>query len=384
MRRNNLEDNYKIAIIGGGASGLFAGSILGKKAIVLERGDRCGRKLLLTGKGRCNYTTSTPIIDLFEHYNGEKNFMRPALYALPPEKIIERFKSFGIEPSFEERNKVFPLNGDSKSILDALYARCNIVTNCFVKSIKKENTFLIETTKGNITADNIILATGGNSYCQTGSDGYGYTLAKSFGHRIISPSPALAPLWLSKDLSKAEGISIDISVKIEKKEYRGDVVITKAGLSGPLAEDISYMFHTEREITISFSDIDILKIRKNNAKSNVKNALDLPDRLIKALIGDLADKKIAELKKDEENFIINQLTSLKCKARAIASGAMSTHGGISTDEINPKTMESRIVSGLYFAGDIINVDANCGGYSLTWAFATAKVASDSILKDLNL
>ena len=375
-----MEEHYPVAIIGGGAAGLFAGAILGKKTIILEKGKRCGRKLLLTGGGRCNYTHDSTLPELLSHYNGKKSFIRPALYSLPPEKIIKRFKDFGIEPSFDENGKVFPLHGDSFSILNALETKCRIKVACEVKAIRKDKLFIIETNQGTITSDYLILAAGGNSYPHTGSDGSGYVLAHSLGHKIIPPTPALAPLKLSRDLSKAEGVSLTVTVKIDKKEYKGDIVITKLGISGPLAEDISYMFPTERDIIISFVDINIEKLRRENGKSVVKNMMPLPDRLIRALLGELSDKKIAELKKEEESFILNQLTAMKCTAKAIARGAMSTHGGINVDEVDSKTMESKLISNLYFAGDILDIDANCGGYSLTWAFATAEVAANAILR----
>lgn len=377
-------NHYETAIIGGGASGLFAGSILGKKAIILERNNTIGRKLLLTGGGRCNYTHSSTLPELLEHYNASKRFIRPALYSLTPDDIIARFRSLGINPIVEENGKVFPYSGKSHSILDALEKECGtIITNCFIKEIRKENdAFILKSDKETISAKNVIVATGGNSYSQTGSDGYGYTIARKLGHTIINPTPALASLKISPNLAKAEGISLPITIKLDKKEYSGDIVITKNGISGPLAEDISYMLSEERAIRISFTECNIKKLRETNAKSIARNAINLPDRLLTILLGELANKKLTTLTREEENFIQSTLTDFECNAKAIAKSAMSTHGGVSTVEINPKTMESKLVANLYFTGDIIDVDANCGGYSLTWAFASANLAAKAIDKTI--
>lgn len=373
-----MSEHFEVAIIGGGAAGLFAGNILGKKTIILEKGDRPGRKLLLTGGGRCNYTHNASLPELLDHYNGNRSFISHALFSYPPQKIIQFFSSMGIKPEIADNGKVFPLFGDSHSIVSVLEKGVSLRTNTNVISISKDDCFIIETDSGIITSNYVLIATGGNSYPHTGSDGNGYILAKSLGHTITRISPALAPLKLSLNLSKAEGITLPLTIKIGKKEYSGSAVITKQGISGPLAEDISFMFPENKEISIRFSEIDIPTLRKNQGKTLLKNTINLPERLSYTLLGDLSNKKVADLKKDEEIFISKQLSDCKCMAKAIQAGAMSTHGGIDTKEINSKTMESKLVEGLFFAGDIVDVDANCGGYSLTWAFSSAYLAAEAI------
>ena len=377
-KRRVTNKHYPAIIIGAGAAGLCAGSILGRKAIVLEKGDRAGRKLLLTGGGKCNYTHDSELPEIFNHYTADRKFIRDALYAMPPSSIIDYFKELSIEPAIESNGKVFPATGKAEDVVSALEKRCSIEYETEVLSIRKEERFIVETTKGTFTSSAVLIATGGISYPHTGSDGKGYELAKSFGHSIERPVPALAPLALEYSLKEAEGITLNLTIKIGKKSLSDSAVITRRGISGPLAENISYLLPDKREITISFLDITKEEIRAENGKTLLKNTISLPARLTKALLGPIGEKKIAELKKDELNLAIERITSLKTNAFAIKEGAMSTHGGVSMKEINPRTMESKLIPGLYFAGDVMDVDAECGGYSLTWAFASAYLFAKAI------
>lgn len=377
-KRRVTNKHYPAIVIGAGAAGLFAGSILGRKAIVLEKGDRAGRKLLLTGGGKCNYTHDSELPEIFNHYTADRKFIRDALYAMPPSSIMDYFKELSIEPAIESNGKVFPTTGKAEDVVSALERRCSIEYETEVLSIRKEERFIVETTKGTFTSSAVLIATGGISYPHTGSDGKGYELAKSFGHSIERPVPALAPLALEYSLKEAEGITLNLTIKIGKKSLSDSAVITRRGISGPLAENISYLLPDKREITISFLDITKEEIRAENGKTLLKNTISLPARLTKALLGPIGEKKIAELKKDELNLAIERITSLKTNAFAIREGAMSTHGGVSMREINSRTMESKLIPGLYFAGDVMDVDAECGGYSLTWAFASAYLFAKAI------
>lgn len=379
-KRRVINKHYPVLIIGAGAAGLFAGSILGKKAIVIEKNSQAGKKLLLTGGGRCNYTHDSELPELLSHYSADKKYIRDALYALPPKKIVEYFKELSIEPSVEETGKIFPSTGKAEDVVSALEKKASIIYETEVLSIEKGDIFIIKTNKGIITADAVLISTGGNSFPHTGSDGKGYEIAKALGHTINKISPALAPIALDQKLSEAEGITATITVKIGKKEFSDSAVITRRGLSGPLAENISYMLPQKREIILSFAEVSKESIKAENGKTLLKNALNIPTRLSKALLGNLAEKKIAELKKDELSYIVERITNLKTNAIAIKEGAMSTHGGVSMDEVNTKTMESKLVSKLYFAGDILDVDGECGGYSLTWAFASAYLFAQNAVK----
>ncbi len=365
-------------IIGGGAAGLYASSLL-PDATILEQNEECGRKLLLTGGGRCNYAHNAAVPELLPHYHGSLPFIRKVLYSYPPDRIIGHFRRLGIEP-MDENGKIFPLAGDSHSVRDALMSHRPAIIHGRAVSIEKhDGIFMVSTEKGSIEAERVIIAAGGNAYPNTGSDGSGYALARMLGHTVIAPSPALAALSLEPSLGKAEGVSLDVTIAMGKTAVTGSAVITRRGISGPAAEDFSRFLNGRKErITISFSDEDIHALREKHGASLLKNTIHIPPRLASALLGSIGEKRIANLSKAEEMEAEGKLHRYPFLASPIASSAMSTRGGISTAEINADTMESRSVSGLYFIGDIIDVDADCGGYSLGWAAATAAIATDSI------
>ena len=361
-------------IIGGGAAGLYAASLI-SEAVILERNDICGKKLLLTGGGRCNYTHNGTVPEIMEHYHGNINFIRKVLYRHTPDDIITHFRELGIKPG-NENGKIFPLYGDAHSIRDALLHNGNRIIRGKALSIEKNDAFFVIRTENEIIkARKILFAPGGMAYPRTGSDGSGYQLIKTLGHSIEPPYPALAPLELTPSLKDAEGITIPITIRKDKKEISDTAVITKRGISGPAAENFSYLLSGRENVTISFDDCDIKSLRETSGAALLKNALSIPPRLSQILLGPLAEKKIANLSKAEAAKAEEIITRYTFSCRPIAEGAMSTRGGVKTSEIKAETMESKLIPGLYFAGDIIDIDADCGGYSLTWAFATAYIAS---------
>ncbi len=364
-------------IIGGGAAGLYASSLL-PDAAILEANSSCGRKLLLTGGGRCNYTHSSSVTDLLEHYHGSLPFIRKVLYSHTPADIIQRMENLGVFPE-DENGKIFPRSGRAEDVLNALLQHNPKIIHGKALSItKEEDGFTVETEKAAIRAGRILLASGGNAYPHTGSDGSGYHLAKCLGHSVTPPRPALAAIALEPSLKDAEGVSIEAELKKGKKAVLGMAVITKRGISGPASEDFSYLLSGKEEITIRFADPDMKALRKEKGAMLLKNALPLPPRLVQALLGSIAENRIGNISKKEEQYIYERLSGCHFNAYPIPASAMSTAGGIKTAEINPETMESKLVPGLYFAGDIIDVDADCGGYSLTWAFATAFIAAKAL------
>ena len=348
-------------IIGGGAAGLYAASLI-PEAVILERNDICGKKLLLTGGGRCNYTHNGTVPEIMEHYHGNINFIRKVLYRHTPDDIITHFRELGIKPG-NENGKIFPLYGDAHSIRDALLPNGNRIIRGKALSIEKNDAFFVIRTENEM------------AYPRTGSDGSGYQLIKTLGHSIEPPYPALAPLELTPSLKDAEGITIPITIRKDKKEISDTAVITKRGISGPAAENFSYLLSGRENVTISFDDCDIKSLRETSGAALLKNTLSIPPRLSQILLGPLAEKKIANLSKAEAAKAEEIITRYTFSCRPIAEGAMSTRGGVKTSEIKAETMESKLIPGLYFAGDIIDIDADCGGYSLTWAFATAYIAS---------
>lgn len=365
-------------IIGGGAAGLYLAS-LNNKVTILER-DICGRKLLLTGGGRCNYTRASTPDEMIGMYNGNRNFIKSVLYAHTPDDIVKHFKALGIEPSIEEDGKIFPKNGNAEDVRAALFPnKANIIEGKGISIKKDEDFFAIATESGEvIKAKRVVVATGGESFPGTGSDGNGYRLLSALGHTIIPTSPALSPIALTPSLSHAEGVSIRATLTVGKKSEENDIVITRRGISGPGALNISRHLADYDEITISFSSIDKTKLRMESGGKSVKNALHLPSRLTEALLGPLSDKRCGNLSKSDLETIEKKISRHTFKAKAIKEGAMNTRGGVSTSEINPRTMESKIVKNLYILGDLIDVDGPTGGYSLSFAFATAWIANNSL------
>ena len=360
-------------IIGGGAAGLYLASFH-PRCVILERGDECGRKLLLTGGGRCNYTNAAGPEEMALLFNGNKAFIRKVLYAHTSKDIIAHFRTLGITPVEEDRGRIFPKGGDAKALRDALLKGNPRIIHGKAESIRKDgDAFIIETERGRIEARRIVIATGGDSFPQTGSDGSGYRLCRQLGHTISQPYPALAPIVLTPSLSAAEGVSASVSIKAGKARTEGDIIITRLGISGPAALDISRHLAADDEIEICFARIDKESLRMGNGAKTARNALPVPPHLAEALLGPLADRRCSNLSRKELSEIDCQLSRFRAKAKAMKAGAMNTRGGVATAEINPMTMESRIVSNLFIAGDLIDVDGRCGGYSLSFAFATAYI-----------
>lgn len=369
---------HRLVVIGGGASGLFLSSLLGKKPLILERNPSAGKKLLLTGGTRCNYTHLEPNEELITHYRGDKRLVKSLIYDYSPKDIINHLKSIGIEPK-NENGKIYPSSERSIDVLNALLKGANIKYNTMVHDIEKHNGFfLVHTNSEIIECEKLVIATGGNSYPKTGSDGNGYALLRRLGHRITPICPALSPLILKDSLTSARGITLEVEIKTESMYSRGSSVITDQGISGPAAENISWALSSEKEIEISFTqNPNPIDKRKN---SLLKNSLGLPAELITALMKSLADKKTSALTKRETEYINKRLTSFRTMAKSTYKGAMSTHGGVSTDEIDRNTLESKIIENLFIAGDLLDIDGDTGGYSLTIAFSSAHKIMKAISK----
>ena len=380
---------YPVIIIGGGASGLFLKHLL-PHALLIEKNKECGRKLLLTGGGECNITQDEEIKSFVAHYNNKKRFVSPCLYSFPPEKLISYFNSLGANLFTRSDGKVFPSSHDSRTIRDLLLTKEGIYTNTNVLAISKEDRFIVSTDKGNYSSDILVLATGGASYPATGSTGDGYAFAKQLGHKIVPLQAALSQIKVDFNTHPLEGLSLsDVTLTYKKKRYRGDILFTSRSLSGPLALNLSREIDGSEVITLSFTTVEDGKLKELNGKMNVLNAIhnitNLPSRLIAYLFESIKDKNVASLTKADLALIKNQLTafSFKGSTKGELKYGMSTRGGIDTDEIDSKTFQSKITSNLYAIGEVLDVDADCGGYSLTFAFASAYAASKAIKEKLN-
>ena len=406
----------KAIVIGGGPAGMIAAGTLAKsikKVILIEKNKFLGKKLRITGKGRCNITNNADIEDFIANVPTNSRFLYSAFYSFTNQDIINLLNNLGVETKVERGERVFPVSDSAKDVADALkkYAlQKNVeLINCEVLDILVENSTVtgVKTTKGKMDADAVILATGGKSYPLTGSDGKGYRIAEKLGHTIITPKPSLIPIlthekWVS-DLMGLSLKNIEISVFNQKgkKIYTdfGEMLFTHFGISGPVVLSASaHMKNIEKEnykISIDLKPaLDSEKLDKRICRDfeefknkHLINALDelLPKALIPVIIK-LSEidphKSVNSITKEERLTLLKNIKELTLSAKAFRpiDEAIITSGGIKVSEINPSTMESKIVSDLYFAGEIIDVDAYTGGFNLQIAYSTGYLAAQSIIE----
>ena len=379
-------NHYSTIIIGGGASGLFLAHLL-PEALLLEKNSRLALKVLSSGGGKCNFTTSVPFDTLLNKYFDKKNFVKSCLYNFPPDKIRKHFDTLDCPSYSNDEFKVFPKSNKSISVVKALENNCdNILLNSEVISVRKEeDIFLVKTSNGEYSSNNLVIASGGKNYLENGKTVSSYELCQTFGHRIIKTQEALVPLVVKENVSKLQGISVEnASIRHNKKTYEGPLLFTKVGISGPLVLNMSREVNLNDKLYISFADLDLNMIKSQNGKLKVLTALvnitGLPKRLIETLIP-FSDKTIATINKEEINYCINNLTKLELTIVGKENKhAMVTRGGVDTKEINSSTFESKLVSDLYILGEALDIDGESGGFNITFAFASAKACFDKLTK----
>ncbi len=399
----------KIAIIGGGASGLFAAAVISKYAFVtvFERNEKAGKKIYITGKGRCNFTNLCSANEFLSSVVRGDKFLISAINAFPPEKALNFFDEHGLKYVVERGNRVFPQSNKASDVTATLVKAIasfggKIIYDARVDKITaNDNGFVVSVNGDEQLFDKVILATGGASYSSTGSTGDGYKFAKEFGHRIIEPVPALCPIILKEDVTALEGLSlknVSVTIKSGKKEYNqfGEMLFTHNGVSGPCILTLSSMINrTEGAKTLiidlkpalSNDELDrrILRDFQANINRDFKNSLGdlLPKSLIPYIInrsGILPDKKINLISKEERQRLVQILKNFTFTVVGLEKidYAIVTSGGVDLKEINPKTMESKLVPGLYVVGELLDVDALTGGFNLHIAWATAYAAARHI------
>ncbi|OGZ79516.1 MAG: hypothetical protein A2358_03585 [Candidatus Staskawiczbacteria bacterium RIFOXYB1_FULL_37_44] len=399
---------WDVAIIGGGPAGIMSAiqsAANGFNVVLIEKNKQLGKKFLLTGNGRCNLTNAE--LDLKKlvanYHNGEflyRAFSPPA-GGFGPKETIKFFEDLGIKTKTEAGNRVFPENNSAEEILEALkkYLEKNkvkIIYDSAAEGFELKNKKILKIILNNnkkITAKKYILTTGGKSYAKSGSDGAGYKLAEKLGHSIIKPSPALTPIILKEDwVKKLQGISLK-NIKIFGES--GEILFTHFGISGPVALNISGKIGEllkKNEVKI-FMDLfpelnqqEILEnfqeLLKKYLRQAIKNILTefVPERFAEVLLEIIKiDKnKIANnLSKSEKNIIVRALKGFEMTAEGVLGfdNAMATRGGISLKEINHKTMQSKLIDNLFFAGEIIDVDGKTGGFNLQMCWSTGHLAS---------
>lgn len=402
----------KVIIIGAGPAGMMAAIKASEKheVILLDGNERLGKKLFITGKGRCNVTNAKDISELFDYIPGNPSFLYSALYTFTNEDVINMFNSLGVELKIERGDRVFPKSDKSSDIISALERKLmsrgvEVLLNSKVnKVIKKENKIKeVALSNGKmIQGDYFIIATGGKSYPSTGSTGDGYKFATDLGHRIIEPKPSLVPIEIKDEWVKnLQGLSLkNVEVKLYKdgkvlfKDF-GEMLFTHFGVSGPVILSASRYITGKGDYKISINlkpalneqelDMRVQKDFKKYINKDFKNSLDdlLPQKIIDTIIN-LSNidpnKKVNTVTKDERKKLIYLLQSLTFKVKGLRpiEEAIVTAGGVSTKEIDPSTMKSKIISNLSFCGEVIDVDAFTGGYNVQIALSTGYLAGEKV------
>jgi hypothetical protein len=411
------KNSYDIIVIGAGPAGLLAAgraAELGARVLLLEKMRQEGRKLLITGKGRCNITNDAPIAQFITHIYPNGKFLRNAFSKFFSEDILDLLKKYGVAATLERGGRYFPASNSSADVLKALLKWCaemGVETRCgsrVEKLLVKDGaiTGLLVNGKA-ISSTRVVLATGGNSYPATGSNGEGYELARRAGHTIERVRPALVPLITKGDLAqKLQGLNLkNVTAKVwvngkKAGEDFGEMIFTHFGLSGPIILTLSRIVVDELhngnkvEITIDLKpalddqklDNRLVRDLNENGKKKLVNIfrLWLPASMVPVFIEILEidpEKECHQVTSKERKKILHLLKNLTFTITNHRSfkEAIITAGGVSTNEISSKTMESKIVSGLFFAGEIINVDAETGGYNLQIAYSTGWLAGNSAL-----
>ncbi len=389
-------------IIGSGPAGLAAAIAYGKGATVLERNSICGKKLLLSGSGQCNFTNDMAVPDFLEQCEPYSRFLKPALYHFDSQALISLLAERGCPAKVREDGKVFPASFRSSDVRDTLLRiaedqGATFLYNHVATELKRgKDGFEIQTNQGVLLCQQLLIAGGGKSYPQTGSDGTAYALAESCGHHIIPPHPALAAIDVQGYgfYKSCAGISLpNIRIKIGKQHYSGDLLFTHKGLSGPVIINNSHHLRDGMELRICFAsepDKKILALISSSPDRKLVNALkalNLPEALLSAILSTceiLPNIKAAELRAAERKRLSAYLDSAPFIISHVEgfATAMLTAGGVDRSEVNPKTMESRLVPGLYFAGEVLDYNLPTGGFNIQMAFSTGHLAGAKAKKEL--
>lgn len=421
MNKGKEPHIFDIAIIGAGASGMmsaFWASQKGARVVLIDKNEEVGRKVALTGKGRCNITQDNFSKENLVEILGKKGrFLFSSFHKFDVKKTKEFFEKIGIKLKTERGGRVFPQSDNAEEVIAILKRK--LVENGVVLmrktkplSFETEGNIIkkIITRKREITADQFIFCTGGKSYPTTGSTGDGYQWAKNFGHTIVKPLPALTPVrTINKWAEKLQGVSlknVKLSVFLENKkqtERFGEMLFTHFGVSGPIVLDVSkeigallkkgrVKISIDLKPALEFKELD-LRVQKDFQKYQARkfiNALDdlLPQKMIPTMIEISKidpEKKVGEISKEERKRFVSLLKNLILNVDSLVGfdNAIITSGGVDLGEIDQKTMKSKLIDNLYFAGEILDLDGPTGGYNLQICWTTGYIAGNSTAEIIN-
>ena len=406
----------KVIVVGGGAAGMMAchaAAMCGHQVTLLEKNEKLGKKIYITGKGRCNLTNASDMEVLFANVMSNRKFLYSAFYTFDNNQVIDLFEMNGMATKTERGNRVFPVSDHSSDVISTMAKvlkndNVEVKLNTTVQSlIIKENKACGVIVNGKeISADNVILCTGGLSYPSTGSTGDGYEFAKKAGHRITDCTPSLVPFNIREEWVKdLQGLSLKnsaVTIYDEKKKLYsdfGEMLFTHFGVSGPMilsasgnikavefAKPLKLVIDLKPAMTEEQLDKRILRDFDENKNKQFRNSVSklLPSKLIPIII-DLSgidpDKKVNEISKEERNHFVQMLKNLTMTINGLRgwNEAIITKGGINVKDVNPSTMESKLVSNLFFAGEVLDLDAMTGGYNLQIAWSTGYLAGLSCI-----
>jgi len=400
---------YGTIVIGAGPSGLFCALNAcadSDEVLLLEKNGSPGRKLLLSGSGQCNFSRTGPIIDFTGHYGGASNFVKPALMAFTNSDLCAFLENGGVRTFAREDGKLFPAGMRASEILALLQGSCaekgvQMLYGSPVSAVSHDEGGFAVTTRGSvIRSDFLVIATGGCSHPETGSTGDGFALAASLGHTLTNITPSLTHITAKEPFpSGLAGISLkNPSILLKKADgrtisARGDVLFTGAGLSGPGILNLSRHINDGDRLSLALTEmaagevenrlIGALQTGGKKAVRTILKGLGIPERLADTVLenaGVASSQKGGEIGKADRMKILEYITAFPVTVaeKGGFSVAMATAGGVSRDEVNRLTMESRITRGLYFAGEVLDVDGDTGGYNIQWAFSSAMAAASGI------
>lgn len=399
----------KVAIIGAGASGLMLGGLLVKKGFdvtIFDHNEKAGKKLFITGKGRCNITNLCDETEFLKNVVRGGKFLTSAIYSFNSYDTVSFFNNYGLKTKVERGNRVFPESDKSSDVIKALIKHSEgvdflynqNVTYVKVKVDKEQKLTVIANGKEHVF-DKVVIATGGASYKTTGSDGSGYKLAERLGHRVEKIMPALCPIKLNDDVRTLMGLSLkNVTLKAKfdgrNKEFFGEMMFTGDGITGPIVLSLSSYTNRAKSVELSLDlkpaltleqlDARLLRDFEANKNKNISYIFKglMPSSLVPFFAkkcGVDESKKVHDILKEERRIICETLKNLPLSFKSLypLDAGIITSGGVSLKEINPKTFESKFVKNLYFIGEVLDIDALTGGFNLQIAFSTAYKCGES-------